>query len=79
MIDPKFDSFKLNDDGQKKADEIGVLFTGLLRGLKEICPEGREFSVVQTKLEEASFFAKKSIALDPSNTELQVKGGAHAA
>ena len=62
MIDPLFQFHRLNEDGIKKAEEIAATFTECLRVLKTMCPEGREFSIVKSKLEEASFFAKKSIA-----------------
>jgi hypothetical protein len=62
LIDPLFQFHRLNEDGIKKAEEIAATFTECLRVLKTMCPEGREFAIVKTKLEEASFFAKKSIA-----------------
>jgi hypothetical protein len=67
MIDPLFQFHRLNEDGIKKAEDIAVTFTECLRVLKTMCPEGREFSIVKTKLEEASFFAKKSMANAAAN------------
>lgn len=52
----------LNDDGIQKAKDIAKLFNEFLTNLEKLCPTGREFSIVKTKLEEASFFAKKSMA-----------------
>jgi hypothetical protein len=62
MHDPLFQVHRLNEDGMKKADEIAGAFNNCLLALKTMCPDGREFSIVKTKLEEASFFAKKSMA-----------------
>ncbi len=73
MIDPLFQFHKLNDDGIKKAEEIAASFSELLRVLSYSCPAGREFSIVKTKLEEACFFAKKSMAIQEENQALQIK------
>ena len=73
MPDPLFTFHKLNDDGIKKAEEIAASFSELLRVLRFSCPQGREFSIVMTKLEEACFFAKKSMAIQEENQELKVK------
>lgn len=64
-MDPLFKFHKLNDDGKTTA--VALAFNNLLAELKAVCPEGRELSIVKTKLEEACFFAKKSIAVDPKN------------
>jgi hypothetical protein len=61
-MDPLFQVHILNEDGIRKAEQIAVAFNETLRVLRTLCPEGREFSIVKTKLEEAAFFAKKSIA-----------------
>lgn len=53
---------KLTDDGIALAKEIADAFDYLLSHLEEMVPEGRELSIVRTKLEEASFFAKKGMA-----------------
>lgn len=59
----------LNDTGIEKAKQIQNLFENFLSDLTELCGggESREFSIVKTKLEEASFFAKKSMAMKPLN------------
>lgn len=69
MTNPEFAVHKLNDLGMKNANEIATMFDALLERLKTVCPEGREFSIVKTKLEEASFFAKKSMAIDLVNQQ----------
>lgn len=69
MIDPLFQFHKLNEGGIKQAQEIASAFTSLLKKLQKICPDGREFAIVKTKLEEASFFAKKAMAKHPLNQQ----------
>jgi hypothetical protein len=61
MIDPLFTYVLLNDAGREKATNIARYFTALLEELEVVCPKGRELSIVRTKLEEASFYAKKSL------------------
>ena len=63
----EFEVHILTDNGISKAKEIAVVFDEALNFLKIICPEGREFAIVKTKLEEACFFAKKSMA--PANVK----------
>lgn len=60
---------KLNEEGFKKAEMMRNEFDRLLSFLKEVCMDGREFSILKTKLEEACFFAKKSMALNINNQE----------
>jgi hypothetical protein len=58
----------LNDKGIEKARKLALAFDDLLGELRKLCPENtREFSIVKTSLEAASFFAKKSIACLPKN------------
>lgn len=66
-MNPEFQVHLLNADGLQKANAVSEEFDRLLEKLKILCPEGREFSIVKTKLEEASFFAKKSVAKSPEN------------
>jgi hypothetical protein len=67
MIDPLFSSTALNVNGILKAEDISRNFTKLLQFLEEVCPKGREFAIARTKLEEASFYAKKSLVTEASN------------
>lgn len=58
----------LNEQGKQKAGEIARAFENLLNNIEAICgTDGREISLVKTKLEEASFFAKKMMAQKPEN------------
>ncbi len=52
----------LTDEGINNARIVADAFDILLDDLSNVCPEGREFAIVKTKLEEACFFAKKSMA-----------------
>jgi hypothetical protein len=66
-VDPLFAVHRLSEDGMKKAEEIAAAFNNLLARLESICPQGREFAIVKTKLEEAAFFAKKAMSTSPTN------------
>ena len=63
MIKPLFQYHALNETGKKEVEWISVWFSDLLGSLEAICPAGRELSIVKTKLEEAAFFAKKSVSM----------------
>lgn len=70
MTSPLFEVHALNDEGIAKAQRIAASFSTLLRILEFECSpqeKSREFSIVKTKLEEASFFAKKAMASAPEN------------
>lgn len=69
VVHPEFEVHMLNDNGKRAAREIAESFSRLLTGLTDYCPAGRELSIVKTKLEEASFFAKKSMAKQRSNQQ----------
>lgn len=63
IMHPAFTVHMLNDIGKAKANELASLFNKLLEDIEHIIPGGsREKSIVITKLEEASFFAKKAMA-----------------
>ena len=66
-MDPLFAVHRLNEDGMKNAELIAESFDGMVLYLSKLCPSGREFSIVKTKLEEAAFFAKKAMANLPHN------------
>ncbi len=63
----EFKVHKLNENGLENARVIAGAFDDLLHALRVIIPEGRELSIVRTKLEEACFFAKKAMAMHPEN------------
>lgn len=66
-IHEAFKFHKLNKQGQDKALDMALAFNAFLEDLD--LPEGRYKALVITKLEEACFFAKKSMATDKSNQE----------
>lgn len=66
-MNKEFEVHILNGDGIDKAKKIAADFDTLLESLKTYVPEGREFAIVKTKMEEACFFGKKAIANHPGN------------
>ena len=68
-IRAEFNVHILNDVGIAKAIMMAEKFTELLNWLEQdgMCAPGRELQILKTKLEEASFFAKKSMAIHPIN------------
>ena len=68
-MNKEFESKRLNPSGIAKAGELALAFDALLENLKTMCPESREFSIAKTKLEEASFFAKKALC---NNVDFQI-------
>lgn len=68
-MDALFEVHILNDKGKEKALIIAEAFNDLLNVLRTWCPESRELSIAKTKLEEASFFAKKAMASQPENQQ----------
>ena len=67
-MNKEFETHILNEQGIQNSKDIAVMFNGLLENLKLICnAETREFSITKTKLEEACFFAKKSMAIVKEN------------
>lgn len=66
----EFKVHMLNETGKIKAKRIAECFNACLTTLIEVNPlASREMSIVRTKLEEASFFAKKAMAENPENCE----------
>ncbi len=69
-MNKEFQVHILNEGGIAKAQKLAALFDNLLNELVAINPTtSREMSLVRTKLEEASFFAKKAMANDPANNK----------
>lgn len=59
---PAFEVHMLTEKGKREAQEIAKAFDELAAKLDKLMPTGRELAIVYTKLEEASFFAKKGMA-----------------
>lgn len=60
----------LNEDGKKKAAMIADAFSVCLDNVESVVgAQGREMALVRTKMEEASFFAKKGMAVQPGNQQ----------
>jgi hypothetical protein len=65
----EFNVHLLNEEGLKKASDIAEILSEALTKLEVLVPKGREMSLVVTKLQEAGFFAKRGMALDPTNQQ----------
>ena len=66
-VAPEFEVHMLNEQGRRTAHDMAEDFDALLERLKMVVPPGRYLSIVQTKLEEACFFAKKGMASQAVN------------
>lgn len=64
-----FEVYMLNDQGKSKAAAIAAAFNGLLEKITPLVGDPRLLALVTTKLEEASFFAKKGMASQEGNNE----------
>lgn len=63
----EFQVHLLNDAGIAKANALAEVFSATLDTIEKLVPAGRERSLVITKLQEASYWAKRGIAIDPAN------------
>jgi len=70
MARSEFTMHLLNPEGIAKARLIAEVMTDTLNRLEELCgTSSREMAIVRTKMEEAAFFAKKAMAVNPNNQE----------
>jgi hypothetical protein len=60
-----FTVHKLNEEGFEKAQALAAEFSKIAVMIDEMGVGGRQKSLAFTKLEEACFFAKKAMALNP--------------
>jgi hypothetical protein len=70
-MNKEFEVHIITPPGIEQMNLIAQTFNELLDSLKKICPESREFSITKTKLEEACFFAKKSIAMNKEYQDIK--------
>lgn len=63
----EFAVHRLNPQGLERAETLARAFGVLLDCVEVLVPPGRERALVVTKLQEASFFAKRGIAVLPEN------------
>lgn len=64
----EFQVHRLNEAGLEKAGKIAERFSTFLDDLEALCgADGRDIAIVRTKLQEANFFAKRSIATIKAN------------
>jgi len=61
-LNPEFETYPVNEIGLAKIKLFREAFDTLLTLIVSNLPPGRELSLVRTKLEEASFYAVKSLS-----------------
>jgi hypothetical protein len=68
-MDPLFQFHKLNPQGQAKATAIGEAYSALLTEVTALVggATANELETVRTKLQEACFFTKRAMAINPEN------------
>lgn len=66
-MEKEFAVHMLNDLGKLHAVNMANKFSDLLAWCKTVGEPGREMALMATKLEEACFFAKKSMAIKKEN------------
>lgn len=70
-VRPEFSHVKLNGLGQRRATEVAEAYTELLEFVERIGTNGggREVALARTALQEACFWTKKALCMDPANRE----------
>lgn len=69
-MDSAFQVHRLNEKGMQKAKKMSEAFDNLYNELCGMCVMGRELAIARSKLEEACFFAKKAMANDSDNQNM---------
>lgn len=70
VVRDEFKVHRLTEAGLAKAEDLAHAFSGFLDEVEVLCgTEGREMAIVRTKLQEASFFAKRALAVGAGGTE----------
>ena len=65
-----FEVHRLNEQGMRKARDIAEAFQQTLDEVEILVgKDGREMALVRTKMQEACFFAKRAMAMQPENQE----------
>lgn len=63
-IRKEFRSYQVDDVGYEEIGKVRIEFETFLTYLENVCgKDSREMAIVRTKLEEASFFAIKSLSI----------------
>lgn len=68
-IKDEFRVHLLNEQGLAKAAKLAEAFSQFLETVDGLIPQSRERSIFVTKLQEASFFAKRALAVVPENQQ----------
>ena len=63
-VSDKFMFYEASVDGAELKKDITELFIEFAEAMDELTPNSREKSIMMTKLEEAAYFAKASVARD---------------
>lgn len=66
VIRAEFQPHTVHAGGRARMDAVNAAFSKLLDTVETYVPPGRERAIVATKLQEASMFAVRGIAVDPS-------------
>jgi hypothetical protein len=66
-MDPLFKFQRLNNNGHAIAGSVAKSFDRLLTKLRKKIKPGRELAIAEMHLEEACFFLKKAVSVDPDN------------
>lgn len=68
MVHSAFSVHMLNEEGIKKATVLAEKFSDVLDHVETSSPgAGREVALARTALQEACFWAKRAMAMDPAN------------